>query len=184
MAVMTLGSHVDTMALTIEHDPRTTFNAEAYEAGRAQMLDAYVQVERLADLMQELAVADAAMDAMDGVWAHMSDSTTTELDSLQTEVAQGIESIHDKLWTPKDFVGYDHVTVRVMGQLYDAMPDIQEGATANAARKLDIATVAIDAVEAEVRALMDGPWQDLLAAARKVEVTVDGVLDGIQNQED
>ena len=71
-----------------------------------------------------------------------------------------------------------------MGQLYDAMPDIQEGATANAARKLDIATLAIDAVEAEVRALMDGPWQDLLAAARKVEVTVDGVLDGIQNQED
>ena len=184
MAVMTLGIHVDTMALTIEHDPRTTFNAEAYEAGRAQMLDAYVQVERLADLMQELAVADAAMDAMDGVWAHMSDSTTTELDSLQTEVAQGIESIHDMLWTPKDFVGYDHVTVRVMGQLYDAMPDIQEGATANAARKLDIATLAIDAVEAEVRALMDGPWQDLLAAARKVEVTVDGVLDGIQNQED
>ena len=184
MAVMTLGSHVDTMALIIEHDPRTTFNAEAYEAGRAQMLDAYVQVERLADLMQELAVADAAMDAMDGVWAHMSDSTTTELDSLQTEVAQGIESIHDMLWTPKDFVGYDHVTVRVMGQLYDAMPDIQEGATANASRKLDIATVAIDAVEAEVRALMDGPWQDLLAAARKVEVTVDGVLDGIQNQED
>ena len=184
MAVMTLGSHVDTMALILEHDPRTTFNAEAYEAGRAQMLDAYVQVERLADLMQELAVADAALDAMDGVWAHMSDSTTTELDSLQTEVAQGIESIHDMLWTPKDFVGYDHVTVRVMGQLYDAMPDIQEGATANASRKLDIATVAIDAVEAEVRALMDGPWQDLLAAARKVEVTVDGVLDGIQNQED
>ena len=184
MAVMTLGSHVDTMALVIEHDPRTTFNAEAYEAGRAQMLDAYVQVERLADLMQELAVADAAMDAMDGVWVHMSDSTTTELDSLQTEVAQGIESIHDMLWTPKDFVGYDHVTVRVMGQLYDAMPDIEEGATANAARKLDIATSAIDAVEAEVRALMDGPWQDLLAAARKVEVTVDGVLDGIQNQED
>ena len=184
MAVMTLGSHVDTMVLTIEYDPRTTFNAEAYEAGRAQMLDAYVQVERLADLMQELAVADAAMDAMDGVWAHMSDSTTTGLDSLQTEVAQGIESIHDMLWTPKDFVGYDHVTVRVMGQLYDAMPDIQEGATANAARKLDIATLAIDAVEAEVRALMDGPWQDLLAAARKVEVTVDGVLDGIQNQED
>ena len=184
MAVMTLGSHVDTMALTIEHDSRTTFNAEAYEAGRAQMLDAYVQVERLADLMQKLAVAHAAMDAMDGVWAHISDSTTTELDSLQTEVAQGIESIHDMLWTPKDFVGYDHVTVRVMGQLYDAMPDIQEGATANAARKLDIATLAIDAVEAEVRALMDGPWQDLLAAARKVEVTVDGVLDGIQNQED
>ena len=83
------------------------------------------------------------------------------------------------LWTPKDFVGYDHVTVRVMGQLYDAMPDIQEGATANDQRKLDIATLAIDAVEAEVRALMDGPWQDLLAAAREVEVTVDGVLDGV-----
>ena len=148
------------------------------------MQKAYAQVTRLADLMQELAVADAALDAMDGVWAHLSDSTTAELDSLQSQVTEGIGSIHDMLWTPKDFVGYDHVTVRVMNQLYDAMPDLDEGATANAARKLEIATSAIDAVEEEVRALMDGPWQAMLSAARKVEVTVDGVLNGIQSQED
>ena len=70
--------------------PQNHVQRRSVRGRTAQMLDAYVQVERLADLMQELAVADAAMDAMDGVWAHMSDSTTTVVDSLQTEVAQGM----------------------------------------------------------------------------------------------
>jgi hypothetical protein len=42
----------------------------------------------------------------------------------------------------------------------------------------------MDEIEAEVRALMDGPWKALMEAAREVEVTLDGVLDGVQRQED
>ena len=64
------------------------------------------------------------------------------------------------------------------------MPDIREGATANDQRKLDIARGAVDAIEAEVPSLMDGPWSALKEAAREVEVTLDGVLDGVQRQDD
>ncbi|MDA0940312.1 MAG: hypothetical protein O2990_04860 [Bacteroidetes bacterium] len=183
-AVMTLGDNVDTMALTVAHDPRKEFDRGTYEAGWAHTLEVYGEVERLADLMQELAVADAAMDAMGSVWAHMSDSTTTTLDSLQGEVSKGISAVHDLLWTPKDFVGYDHVTVRVMGLVYDAMPNLTEGATANDQRKLEIARNAIDKVEAKVRALMDGPWQALQEEAATLEVTFEGVLEGVKRSDD
>ena len=183
-AVLTLGTHVDSMAMTWVHDPRTAFDAAKYEEGVVQMKRAYAEIERLSDLMQELAAADEAMDAMSRVWAHLGDSTTTEVDSLHQEVAEGITTIHDMIWMPEDFVGYDHVTVRVMSLLYDAMPDIREGATANDQRKLEIARGALDEIEAEVRALMDGPWKALMAAAREVEVTLDGVLDGVQRQDD
>ena len=142
------------------------------------------EVERLAALMQELAVADAAMKAMSGAWRNLNDSTTTIVDSLHKEVAQGITAIHEMIWMPKDFVGYDHVTVRVMSLLYDAMPDIREGITANGERKLEIARKAIDEVEMEVRSLMDEPWRALLVAARDVEVTLDGMIEGVQRQEE
>ena len=183
-AVLTLGAHVDSMDMMWVHDPRTAFDAAKHEEGVAQMKRTYVEVERLADLMQELAAADEAMDAMSRIWAHLGDSTTTVVDSLHQEVAEGITAIHDMIWMPEDFVGYDHVTVRVMSRLYDAMPDMREGVTANDQRKLDIARSAIDDIEAEVRTLMDGPWNALKEAAREVEVTLDGVLDGMQRQDD
>ena len=79
------------------------------------------------------------------------------VDSLSTQFTEGVSDIHDML-DPEDFVGYDHVTVRVMGQVYDAMPDIQEGATPNAKRKLEVARQAIDEVEEAVEALMTDVW--------------------------
>lgn len=71
-----------------------------------------------------------------------------------------------------------------MSLLYDAMPDIREGITANGERKLEIARKAIDEVEMEVRSLMDEPWRALLVAARDVEVTLDGMIEGVQRQEE
>ena len=183
-AVMTLGENVDTMTVTVAHDPRTPFELGAYESGWSHTLEVYAEVERLSGLMQELAVADAAMGAMGAVWTHLSDSTTTSLDSLQSEMDKGIAAIHNRLWTPKDFVGYDHVTVRVMSLVYDAMPDLNEGATPNDKRKLEIAREAIDEVEAEVRELMEGPWQALLAEAATLQVTFEEVLQGVQRADD
>ncbi len=183
-AVLTMGMHVDSMEMTWKHDPRTEFIEGTYLEGVSQMKRAHNEVKRLAALMQELAVADAAMNAMSGAWRNLNDSTTAVVDSLNKEVAQGITAIHDMIWMPKDFVGYDHVTVRVMSLLYDAMPDIREGVTSNGERKLDIARKAIDEVEMEVRSLMDGPWQSLLVAARDVKVTLDDVIEGVQQQEE
>ena len=183
-AVLTMGMHVDSMEMTWVYDPRTEFNDGTYLEGVSQMKRAQYEVERLAALMQELAVADAAMKAMSGAWRNLNDSTTTIVDSLHKEVAQGITAIHEMIWMPKDFVGYDHVTVRVMSLLYDAIPDIREGITANGERKLEIARKAIDEVEMEVRSLMDEPWRALLVAARDVEVTLDGMIEGVQRQEE
>jgi hypothetical protein len=64
------------------------------------------------------------------------------------------------------------------------MPDLNEGATANDKRKLEIARTAIDKVEVEVRALMEGPWQALQEEAAKLEVTFEGVLEGVRRTDD
>jgi hypothetical protein len=81
-------------------------------------------------------------------------------------------------------VGYDHVTVRVMDVMYDAMPNLNEGATANDKRKLEIARDSIDEVEREVRSLMDGPWLALKTEAAKLEVTLENVLEGVKRTDE
>ena len=183
-AVLTLGTHVDTMTMTVAHDPRLGFDEAAYTSASEHVEEVHREVERLSNLMQELAVAEETMKTMDGLWTLLGDSTTTELDSLQADMGKGISAIQDMLWTPEDFVGYDHVTVRVMGRLYDAMPNMLQGATANDARKLEIARRAIDEVEVEVKSLMDGTWQDMLRVARGLDITVDGVLEGVARPEE
>ena len=70
-----------------------------------------------------------------------------------------------------------------MSRLYNAMPNLDEGATANDKRKLDIAREAIDQVDSKVRALMNGPWKELLVESEKLEVTFEGVLEGVQRNE-
>ena len=156
----------------------------AYEAGKAHRALVDQEIKRLSKLMQELAVAQESMDAMAGVWSHLADSTTTTLDSLKGHVQDEISTIHDMLWTPEDFVGYDHVTVRVMDELYRAMPDLNEGATATDQRQLEIVRLAIDDVEAEVRALMSGAWQELLEASALVSISLEQVMEGLRSEDD
>ena len=88
------------------------------------------------------------------------------------------------LWTPKDFVGYDHVTVRVMDELYQAMPDLHEGATATDQRQLQRVIGSIDQVEAEVKALMASTWAALQEAAESLPATLEEVMEGVRSAED
>ena len=88
------------------------------------------------------------------------------------------------LWTPQDFVGYDHVTVRVMDELYQAMPDLHEGATATDERQLQRVKAAIDKVEVEVNALMSETWVALQEAAEGLPVTIQEVMEGVRSSED
>jgi hypothetical protein len=147
------------------------------------MAEVQEEISRLASLMQEVALAGETVQAMKPVWATQSDSLRAGVDSLSTQFTQGVIDIHDMLWTPEDFVGYDHVTVRVMGQVYDAMPDLQEGATPNAKRKLEVAQEAIDEVEEAVDRLMSDVWTLLLVEADKLSMSMQDVHDGMRRGE-
>lgn len=171
-ALLSMGNHSDTMRMTVDSDPRSPFDEERHARGVALRKESEGQVARLAKLMQQLAEAKLSMESMDAVWTHLDDSTTMGLDSLSAQALEGIEEIQAMLWTPEDFVGYDHVTIRVMDQLYDAMPDVAEGETPNARRKLEIATSAVDRVEVAVQDWTDGPWQALMEEAQGLDVSL------------
>ena len=181
-AILTFGDHVDKMQLRWSADPRTTFDWAAYASGKAHRKLVDAEVERLAGLMQELAVAEETMKAMASVWTLLDN--TEEVDSLQANMSEGIKDIREMLWTPKDFVGYDHVTVRVMDELYQAMPDLHEGATATDERQLQRVRTSIDKVEAEVDALMSDTWVALQEAAEGLPVTMQEVMEGVRSAED
>ena len=66
---------------------------------------------------------------------------------------KAIDAMHDALWTPKDFVGYDHVTERVMDVLYAAQADLSEPPGPNSQRKLALARAQVDDMVAQVDAL-------------------------------
>ena len=181
-AVLTFGTHVDTMQLTWSADPRTTFDWVAYASGKAHRKLVDAEVERLAGLMQELAVAEETMKAMTSVWSLLDN--TEDVDSLQAQMSGGIKDIREMLWTPQDFVGYDHVTVRVMDELYQAIPDLHEGVTATDERQLQRVKAAIDKVEVEVNALMSETWVALQEAAEGLPVTMQEVMEGVRSSED
>ena len=181
-AILTLGTHVDTMHMEWSADPRTTFDWAAYASGKTHRKSVDVEVERLAGLMQELAVAEETMKAMASVWTLLDNNE--DVDSLQASMSKGIKDIREMLWTPEDFVGYDHVTVRVMDELYQAMPDLHEGATTTDERQLQRVRTSIDKVEAEVNALMSETWAALQRAAESLPVTMQEVMDGVRSAED
>ena len=181
-AVLTLGTQVDTMQMAWSADPRTPFDQAAYASGKTHRKAVDAEVKRLAGLMQELAVAEETMKAMASVWARLQN--TEGLDSLQAAMTDGIKNIREMLWTPKDFVGYDHVTVRVMDELYQAMPDLHEGATATDQRQLQRVIGSIDQVEAEVKALMASTWAALQEAAESLPATLEEVMEGVSSADD
>jgi hypothetical protein len=181
--VLTLGDHRDTLSLTVAADPRVPFDGDRHTEGVALMAEVQEEISRLASLMQDVALARETVQAMEPVWATQPDSLRKGVDSLSTQFTQGVSDIHDMLWTPEDFVGYDHVTVRVMSQVYGAMPDTQEGATPNAKRKLEVARQAIDEVEEAVDSLMSGAWTLLLEEADKLSMSMQGVHDGMRRGE-
>ena len=176
-AVLTFGTHVDTMQLTWSADPRTTFDWVAYASGKAHRKLVDDEVERLAGLMQELAVAEETMKAMTSVWSLLDN--TEDVDSLQAHMSGGIKDIREMLWTPQDFVGYDHVTERVMDVLYAAQPDLSKAPGPNSQRKLALARAQVDDMVAQVDALKQGLWQALMAAADEVQAGMDEVWQGI-----
>ena len=181
-AVLTLGTQVDTMQMAWSADPRTPFDQAAYASGKTHRKSVDAEVKRLAGLMQELAVAEETMKAMASVWARLQN--TEGLDSLQAAMTNGIKDIREMLWTPKDFVGYDHVTVRVMDELYQAMPDLHEGATSTDQRQLQRVIGSIDQVEAEVKALMASTWAALQEAAESLPATLEEVMEGVRSAKD
>ena len=71
-----------------------------------------------------------------------------------------------------------------MDELYQAMPDLHEGAKATDERQLQRVRTSIDKVEAEVNALMSDTWAALQRAAESLPVTMKEVLDGVRSAED
>ena len=130
--------------------------------------------------MQELAVAEETMKAMASFGRF---GQHEDVDSLQATCPRASRTSGDAL-DAQDFVGYDHVTVRVMDELYQAMPDLHEGATATDERQLQRVKAAIDKVEVEVNALMSETWAALQRAAESLPVTMKEVLDGVRSAED
>jgi len=172
------------MSLTIHADPRVPFDQESWTQAQTHTRAVQQEVSRLADLMQEVAQAEEALGTMQALWSLMPDSLTGTVDSLAKEANKEISAIHDMLWTPKDFVGYDHVTVRVMDKLYGAMSSRSEAPTPNDLRKFRIAQDAIDEVETRVDSFMGGLWSSLLSASADMRRGLNEVWEDIRRDAD
>ena len=178
-ATMSLGEEEAQINLPMRWDPRKPMSEADMAAARALAGEAQQEAARLAAAMQTVAAMNEAMDAMDAVWSALPDSTTAQVDSLRGEVRSAIDAMHDALWTPKDFVGYDHVTERIMDVLYAAKPDLSEAPGPNSRRKLALARAEVDDMLAQVDALKQVLWKELMAAADEVRAGMTEVWRGI-----
>ena len=181
-AELELGDEKVSIEMSMRWDPRVEWNEEAIAESRAFASEMQQEVVKLSEAMQVLARMNQAMDAMESAWSALPDSLSAEVDSLASAVQSEIKALHDELWVPKDFVGYDHVTERVMDVVYEAQGDVFETPSANALRKRELAVAEIDRMVSSVEALEAGMWSDLLNVSMSVDLPA--LWDAVQPSQD
>ena len=181
-AWLELGEEKVSIEMSMRWDPRVEWNEDAIAESRAFASEMQQEVAKLSESMQVLARMNRTMDAMESAWSALPDSLSAEVDSLASAVQSEITALHDELWVPKDFVGYDHVTERVMDVVYEAQADVFEVPSANALRKRELAVAEIDRIVKSVEALEAGVWADLLNVSMSVDLPT--LWDAVQPSQD
>ncbi|MEO0403789.1 MAG: hypothetical protein AAF193_02860, partial [Bacteroidota bacterium] len=155
------------------HDPRLDFDTELHAAKREKMdaLEESIAIasQKLLDL-QEIkdAIALAKKNA-----EYKDDSSSVKFEENWNKSLEAIKEFELLYMNSPDFKGYDHVTVRLNGMLWDAMSHIESMDDTNAENAnlaLKRATDEVDRVQGIVEAFVSGTWEPLRQALIEAEL--------------
>lgn len=104
---------VDSVEVSVEADPRTSYNPEAGRKKR-EWLDRHEKMVTAAfEAFERLKSAEEMIATVNSLAKKGDKTTEKELKEAGKEVTKAIQKLKELFMTPKDFEGYDHVTLRL-----------------------------------------------------------------------
>ena len=101
----------------VNADPRTVFNEADYDARWALLQEHQKVIEMAAKGMQQISSAQKTVELVNQQMVNVDDSLQAKLKKEGKRITDSLNALSELYMTPRDFVGYDHVTVRLNGRL-------------------------------------------------------------------
>jgi hypothetical protein len=103
------------------HDPRLpAFNKSNYDECQALLNDHYKTINAASAGFNRLKEAQGVISLVNNMMVNADDSAKSDIAKQGKALNDSIKSIMALYTTPRDFVGYDHVTVRLNNHLQSA----------------------------------------------------------------
>lgn len=167
------GAYADSAEVHVLADPRIPYDLEGEMAKRAMM----------AELEDIIATADqafeqlkAAKQSLEVVKTSLEQASKGDKDTVMARtkvVADSVKNLMAIYFTPEDFSGYDHVTVRLSDYLQQAMYLIQSSNGApgeNAVHAMEKANTETRQAVGRINEWLKGPWADYRAFVTTIAI--------------
>ncbi len=119
------GSYADSAEVEVLADPRIPYDLEGELAKRAFMAEMESIVAKTDAAFEQLKAAKQSLDVVKANMEHVDKEDKDSVMSHTQMMADSLKELMAIYFTPQDFVGYDHVTVRLSDHLQLAMNLLQ-----------------------------------------------------------
>lgn len=178
-AYISYNGKVSSMPFVVHEDPRSDYSMAYYQENQLlqDTLDEYIKA---VDASMQLLFKSQKAITQHVALLSAEDSVQNKMKNNGQELLDSIDALYAQVFTPKGFVGYDHVTIRLSNQLSTAKSyiDHQGGpVTQNARIAVRQASIAARAFVEQV----NGFYQDeILAFKTKVEALDNSLFSDLQ----
>lgn len=167
------GDYEAMQTVKISADPRSDWSDEGYNA-RLALLKKHQNTIRVASKgMEQLLEAQKIIGIVNQNMLHSDDSTQSELKKEGQRLADSIKTLQGLYTLPADFVGYDHVSIRLNDRLGNAKSYIlnsENGPSQMAKLSYEQAKTETQKVLDQINAFFEKEWvayQELVAEKSK-----------------
>lgn len=157
------GENEATKEIVIKPDPRLAFDEAGFDARTELYLQHQKTIVSATVGFNRLKDAQIIINTVNEMMVNADDSTKKLIAAAGEKVNDSIKSIMKLYTTPKDFVGYDHVTVRLNNKLQTATSYLTNGTgmpSQMAILSVDQAKTETELVLGKINAFAESDWKE------------------------
>lgn len=161
--------------MKVNHDPRSEWNANGYEARKALMAKQNEVISLARAGLLRLGEAEKTIGLVNSQLLNADDSIQSLLKKEGKRLTDSIKTLMEYYRTPEGFVGYDHVTVRLNDRLWRTRSYI--GASEGAPNQMAVLSYEQCKAETEkvialINAFFNEEWKEYEALVQKQNLTI------------
>ncbi|MDA9819846.1 hypothetical protein N9C06_02900 [Salibacteraceae bacterium] len=160
------GAFSDSNSVVLKPDPRIDYNEKEWNDWHMTLAeaDSLKQIAKKAfNQMREVQEGMKSINAVKYAEMDLDIILKQEISDEIKSMSEGMKKIEDQMILPKDFTGYDHVTVRLnnrMGRMMNYLYAEQNEPNSNAQVEIDGAKKMLDSILAELGPILE-KWESL-----------------------
>ncbi|HIA10926.1 MAG TPA: hypothetical protein EYN69_02505 [Flavobacteriales bacterium] len=181
--ILTYGEHSGSTMMKIVADPRENVPVEDLKA-KADLYDDWLRVVTAAtNAFDRMKKMKKTVSSVNGRLENVEDTLKKEIKKEGKAITRKADEIMGKYMLAKDFIGYDHVTYRLMDYLVTSADYINSGKlkpSKTALNYFDFAKKEVQKVLDEVTALTDKEWAAYKEKVEKMDFPIFKDFDSIE----